>query len=61
MNLLELDELNRQVSKQASEGLLQKDFSKESMSPYVGHALLTLRKDDSLRVCINSHAVNKIT
>ena len=56
MNPTEREELNRQVK-----GLLVRGFVSHSLSPYVVPALLTPKKDRSLRICVDSRATNKIT
>ncbi|GJP44517.1 hypothetical protein CLOM_g3905 [Closterium sp. NIES-68] len=53
---LELDELRRQL-----DYLLEKGFVRPSTSPFAAPILFTLKKDGSLRMCIDYRALNRVT
>ena len=55
LNPIEHLELQRQVK-----GLLRKGFVRKSLNPCAVPALLAPKKDGTWRMCIDSHAINKI-
>jgi len=56
MNPKDTGEIQRQVEELVSKGLVQ-----ESLSPCAVTALLVPKKDESMHMCVNSRAINKIT
>jgi Reverse transcriptase (RNA-dependent DNA polymerase) len=50
------EELKRQVQE-----LFDKSFVRESISLYAISALLVPKKDESWHMCVDSHAINRIT
>ena len=55
-NPMETKELQRQVQE-----LIDRGYIQESMSPCSVPALLVLKKDGTMRMCVDSRAINNIT
>ena len=56
MNPRETHEIQRQVDDLPTKGLIR-----ESLSPCAVSALLMSKQDGSMRMCVDSRAINKIT
>jgi hypothetical protein len=54
-NLEEAKEIQRQVGE-----LLEKNYVRESLSPCFVPTLLVLKKDETIWMCVDSYAINKI-
>ena len=53
-------EETKELQKQVGE-LMEKEYMKESMSPYVVPVILVPKKDGSWRMCVDCQAINNIT